>query len=1190
MRAFRLVLLAVASVGVFSSTGAAQGGRVRITEPVDPENRVTLGGNTHPLARPEFDRGPASDAMPIRRMLMVLERAPEQEAALRQLLDEQQVKSSSRYHQWLTPEEFGQQFGPAESDVQTITDWLAAQGFESIRAARGRSVIEFSGTAGTVRRSFHTEIHKFMADAEEHWANVSDPQIPAAFAPVVAGIASLNNFPRRPLSHQLGTFSRSKTTGEVTPLFTYTLSNGPIYAVGPADFGIIYNVQPLWRAGTNGAGQTIAVVGQTNINIKDAQDFRSMFGLAVNDPHVILDGPDPGIVPGDEGEADIDVQWAGAAAPNATIDFVVSETTESTAGIDLSALYIIDNNLAPVMSESYGACEASLGAGGNAFYYDLWEQGSAQGITIAIAAGDNGSSACTLPSSNYASTGLGISGLASTPFNVAVGGTDFNDVTDFTTFWNSTNSSSSQASAKSYIPETAWNDSCARDGLNGCASVSTPPSDGSDVLAGGGGRSTCGVWSGTDPNANCARGYAKPSWQTGSGVPADGVRDIPDIALFAGNGRNNSLYVFCQADTNPLNTSSCNLSSPFQNFQGAGGTSVPTPAFAAIMALVNQKTASRQGNANYVLYRLAAESGSSCTSNSGAVGNSSCIFYDVTSGNNSVLCLPGLPNCSVASGTVSGVLIEPAGGSTPTPAWPAAAGYDLATGLGSVNASNLVNHWSSVTFTPTTTTLSLSPTTITHGQSVDVTARVTAASGTPTGAVALMGGPGSNSLGLASFPLSSGSASSNTILLPGGTYTVTARYGGDGKFGASLSTPPVQVTVNKESSKTMVSLITFDAAGNPTFDATAAAYGSAYVLRTDVTNSAGEECSLSAVPCPTGKVTLTANGAPLPNQGATSPASYGLNTQGYLEDAFIQFPAGSYTVSGSYGGDSSFQPSSGAAALSITKGGTTSSNAASSTSIQYGDSVTLTDTITTQSSGAAPGGTVVFYNGATPLAGTVSYTPTAGSASSAGLAMLQATLTLNLPATSNITANYSGDPNYMGTVAPAVKITVVPGFNLSANPTSMTISAPGQSGTSSLTLGFGPGFSGAVTFSCAFPATMQGAACSSSPASLSASGKATLTIATTAATAVAHYPPGPILLFLCVLLLATAIAIRRRAPALALIAAVLLVCAWTCCGGGSSGSGGGGGSPGTSPGTYSVTLTATGGSVSHTATISVTVH
>ena len=422
----------------------------RVTEQVELENLFTLHGNTHPLARPEFDQGAAPDSLPMERMLLVLQRSADQESALRRLMDEQQVKSSSNYHRWLTPEQFGRQFGPVDSDVRAVTDWLTSQGFEVKRVAAGRTVIEFSGTAGLIRRALHTEIHKYAAQGEEHWANASDPAIPAALAPVVAGIASINNFPRKPLYRRLGMFSRSKATGEVKPLFTFNGGGGNVFGLGPGDFATIYSVQPLWQAGTDGTGQTIAVVAQTNINLQDVRNFRSMFGLPAKDPQIILNGPDPGVTdPGNEGEADLDTEWSGAVAKSATIDLVVSESTEASVGIDLSALYIVDNNIAPVLSVSYGFCEAALGSGGNAYYNSLWEQASAQGITVLVAAGDSGSAGCDNPNfENSAQYGLEVSGLASTPFNVAVGGTDFNDPNPLI-YFSTSNTSPSQSSAKS---------------------------------------------------------------------------------------------------------------------------------------------------------------------------------------------------------------------------------------------------------------------------------------------------------------------------------------------------------------------------------------------------------------------------------------------------------------------------------------------------------------------------------------------------------------------------------------------------------------------------------------------------------------------------------------------------------------------------------------------------------------------
>ena len=408
----------------------------RITQAVDNERRVILRGNTYPLARPEYDRGAAPDSLPMERMLLVLTRSREQEAALTTLLDEQQDKSSPNFHRWLTPEQFGQQFGPADADIQAVVGWLSSQGFLVNNVAKGRTVIEFSGDAGLVRNAFHTQIHKYVVDGEEHWANVSEPQIPVALAPIIGGIDSLNNFPRSPMHHFVGTFSRSKATGEVTPLaplFTYPgCGPSPIscFAVGPYDFATIYNVLPLWNAGIDGTGQTVAIVARTNISIQDVRDFRNLFGLPAKDPRIIVNGPDPGITSVDEErEADLDVQWSGAVAKNATIDLVVSASTNSTDGSDLSAQFIVENNLAPIMSMSFGQCEFFLGTSGNMMFNQLWQRAAAQGITVFVAAGDQGSAGCDnhpkLPIP--AISGLEVNGLAATPFNVAVGGTDFND-------------------------------------------------------------------------------------------------------------------------------------------------------------------------------------------------------------------------------------------------------------------------------------------------------------------------------------------------------------------------------------------------------------------------------------------------------------------------------------------------------------------------------------------------------------------------------------------------------------------------------------------------------------------------------------------------------------------------------------------------------------------------------------------
>jgi subtilase family serine protease len=466
----------------------------RITQAIDEKRLIILYGNVHPLARAEFDQGAVADGQPLKRILLLLQRSPDQEASLRQLLDDQQSKSSENYHAWMTPEQFGKQFGLADADLQVVTQWLTSQGFTDISVGPGRTVIEFSGNVAQVRNAFHTQIHHFVVNNEERMANASDPQIPAALAPVVTGIVSLHNFPRKSHARVLGQFRRTIGRAGLEPLFTFPnpFSGRNFYGLGPGDFATIYNSKPLIAAGNDGTGQTIAIVGETNLNVQDVQQFRTMFGLPANfdASNVILNGEDPGITSlGEEGEADLDVEWSGAAAPGAMIKFVLSASTPASAGIDLSALYIVRHNLAGVMSESYGACENDLGSAENAFYNSLWEQAAAQGITVLLSSGDGGTAGCdNFNSQPVATHGLAVSGLASTPFNVSVGGTDFDQVNNWAAYWNSTNDPTG-TSAKSYIPEIPWSENCAQIGLTGCGA--SAPNGSVNIVAGSGGAAVC---------------------------------------------------------------------------------------------------------------------------------------------------------------------------------------------------------------------------------------------------------------------------------------------------------------------------------------------------------------------------------------------------------------------------------------------------------------------------------------------------------------------------------------------------------------------------------------------------------------------------------------------------------------------------------------------------------------------------
>ena len=637
--------------GVLCNAALAQV-RPRITRPVDDTRFVRVPGTTHPLASEADVIGRASGDLPMDRMLLHLKSTPEQEAALEQLLAEQQDPQSANYHRWLSPEEFGEQFGVSQEDLDAIARWLEGHGFRVNEIARGRRSMEFSGTARQVENAFHTEIHHYIVDGVRHVANATDVAIPEALAEVVGGVASLHDFHARPLHHLIGRYAAEPGRGAAGSPAGQTDLNGGSHALSPYDFATIYDVAPLWNQNYDGTGQSIAIVADTNVKLTDVTAFRSQFGLGANNVTVVLNGPDPGTVAGEETEADLDMEWSGGVAKGAAVKLVVSSNTNTSDGITLSAQYIVNNRLAPVMSLSYGLCEAYMGAG-NALYGNLWSQAAAEGISVFVSTGDSGSAGCDVPESAGskgqnttapASGGFGVNGLASTPYNVAVGGTQFSDSTG--TYWNTTNDAHT-ASAKGYIPEAVWNES----------SYTSAGAAANGLWAGSGGYSTV---------------YATPAWQTGAGVPTvDPVggghhRYLPDVSL-SGAGHDGYLV----------------------EIEGSlylvGGTSAGAPSMAGIMAILVQRAGSWQGNPNARFYPIAAQSPSA--------------YHDITAGTNAVPCQGGSANCSAATKGAVGVMNG----------FAATAGYDLATGLGSVDANALAIAWSSAPAGVTITSLSPNP-------------------------------------------------------------------------------------------------------------------------------------------------------------------------------------------------------------------------------------------------------------------------------------------------------------------------------------------------------------------------------------------------------------------------------------------------------------------------------------------------
>ena len=401
----------------------------RITSTIDDQVRVRLVGNRHPLARPEYETGAVSPDQRMERMILTLGIDAAREKALDQLIAEQQDPHSTQYHRWLTPEEFGKQFGVSDHDLAQVTGWLRSHGLEVEEIARGRRSVVFSGTVAQVEEAFHTQIRVYNVGGEVHHANATDPEIPRALAGAIKGVVALHDFQSKP----------AHTALKTGPLPQANATNGQHY-LAPADFATIYDLAPLYQNSITGTGQSVAVVARCNIHVSDVQTFRSNFGLPANNPTIVVNGTDPGIVSNDEEtEADLDAEWAGAIAQNANVQFVVSASTNTSDGVMLSAQYIVNNNLAPVMTLSFGLCESAQGTAGNSFINSLWQQAAVEGITVLVAAGDSGAAGCDASSANTATAGQAVNGLCSSPYDVCVGGTEFNDSANPSAYWSAQN-------------------------------------------------------------------------------------------------------------------------------------------------------------------------------------------------------------------------------------------------------------------------------------------------------------------------------------------------------------------------------------------------------------------------------------------------------------------------------------------------------------------------------------------------------------------------------------------------------------------------------------------------------------------------------------------------------------------------------------------------------------------------------
>jgi subtilase family serine protease len=656
---------------------------VAITDSAQTRNRLvqriedsesSVVAPAHPMARAEFDHGRVDGSMRIDRAAMVFKLAPDQQSALEKLLAEQQNPKSSNYHKWLTPEQYAARFGMSDDDLAKVASWLKLQGLTINGFSRGHTRVFFSGTAAQVEGVFHTEFHHYLVNGEMHFANAAELSVPAALSGVVLGLRGLDDFRPKPRAHT------------VKPNFTSHVSGN--HFVSPADFATIYNLKPLYDAGLDGSGEKIAVVGQTQIHTTDIDAFRSAAGLSTKNLQLVaVNGT--GFSPADEVEADLDVEWSGGVAKNATILYVYTGSN-SSQNVFNALEYAIDHNLAPVVSTSYGNCEAMLGTFAQTLQQDV-QRANSQGQTVTAASGDAGAADCELQSAKSATHGPAVDGPASVPEVTGIGGSEFNgDVAGTvsgtvpntnasdTPYWSGTGTTNADnlSSAIKYIPEMAWNDTA--------ASIATPKGG---LSASGGGVSTV---------------FAKPTWQTAL-TPADNHRDVPDVSLTASPSHDGSL-ICSQAAVTLNGSSATSCASGFRDSGGnvapVGGTSVGSPSFAGVVAILNQATQSGGlGNINPTLYRTASSTPSA--------------FHDITTGNNIVPCTTGSTGCP-ASHSIG---------------FSAGTGYDLVTGLGSIDANVLVTSWPGFVATPTFSLGASSVSVAAPGQSGTSTITVTATNG-----------------------------------------------------------------------------------------------------------------------------------------------------------------------------------------------------------------------------------------------------------------------------------------------------------------------------------------------------------------------------------------------------------------------------------------------------------------------------
>lgn len=745
-----------------AATLGAQTPKPRIQAEVSSAQTSLLKGSLHPLARPQFDAGRVPAGTRLDGVSIFFGRSEAQQADLNQLLAAQQNPASPLFHKWLTPDQFAARFGMASSDLAKIESWLEQQGLSVDSVSRSRNMIRFSGTAGQIEQAFATQMHYYNVEGARHFAPSTELSLPAAIAPTVLAVRNLDDFRPRAM-HARSSIPQTR------PAFTSSQSGSVFFA--PGDIKVAYDMKPLVSASIDGAGQSIVVVGQSSIVATDITNFQTAAGLTTKAPIQVL-VPGTGSAQafsGDEEESDLDIQWSGAMAPGADIIFVYTGSDTNFSIFD-SIAYAVDQKLGNIISVSYGACESLIDTGTATSLEAVMQQGAAQGQSIIAASGDSGSTACFVSPTTTNPTlavqqALAVSYPSSSQYATAVGGTEIDStsnnsayITSGTAYWSGQQSTDSITSALQYLPEIVWNDSA--------LSIN----NGGGLSATGGGVSAL---------------FPKPAWQTGvPGIPADSHRDVPDVALYSSPDYVG--YLFCTSDQSAWNTGQTgSCTNGFRDPSGlltvAGGTSFATPIFAGMVALLNEQKGyvSGAGLLNPTLYTLASNSATYASA-----------FHDITVGDNTCPAAAGSSFCSTSSGA--------------TTKYSAGVGYDLTTGIGSVDLANLAGVWPAATTTliGTNTAVSASSATPNAGDNVTFTITVASTTGStvPTGTVNLSidgGGtsykdPTSGTTTTATLT-SNGTATYTTSFANAGAHQVVAQYAGDSTHAAS--TGVVSVTV-----------------------------------------------------------------------------------------------------------------------------------------------------------------------------------------------------------------------------------------------------------------------------------------------------------------------------------------------------------------------------------------------------------